>query len=147
MLRLFLLTAVLLGSGFLPALAAPAVTATANGAFKASLVEFFAAQPEAHGAIAKLVAVQRWPKVQGAVRWSLPKLRYLPKRVSLIAERGQGKTLRRWYVAVSVKWMADVVTLKEDISARAVLVSSMLMKERKNIAGLRGEVWQDASDV
>ena len=153
MLRLFLLMLALLCSGFSSALANPAgsvnsaVVRVPNEALQASLAEFFAAQPMAHGAIAELVAVQRWPKVQGTVRWSLPKLRYLPKRVSLIAEQGQGKTLRRWYVAVSVKWMADVVTLNEDISARAVLVRSMLTKERKNIAGLRGDVWSELSDV
>jgi len=144
MIRLVLLSALLLISSVSWAAGAEQGT---NVALQASLEVFFAAKPSANGAVAELVAVKHWPKAKGAVRWSLPNLRFLPKRVSLIAEQGQGKTLRRWYVSTDVKWMADVITLKEDISARAVLDSSMLMKERTDIAGLRGQSWQRASDV
>ncbi len=112
-----------------------------------SLAAFFAAKPTAHGAVARLVSVKHWPDIKGNVRWSLPALRFLPARVSLIAEQGKGKSLRRWYVTAQVKWLRHVVTLKNDVSARTVLDKSMLIKKTKNIAGLRGRVWTDMNDV
>lgn len=118
-----------------------------NPALKTSLTAFFAAKPSAKGAVAELISVQHWPNIKGKVRWSLPNLRFLPKRLSLIAEQGQGKSLRRWYVAAQVKWMADVVTLKHDVSARTVLDKSMLIQKRKDIAGIRAQVWTDIADV
>ena len=130
---------------FSPALGATEPTVDAE--LQQSLAAFFAAKPTLHGASAELVNVQRWPNIQGKVRWSLPTLRFLPKRVSLIAEQGHGKHKRRWYVPVHVKWMKNVITLKHNVSARSMLDRSMLIKQRKNIAGLRGQVWSDAADV
>ncbi len=112
-----------------------------------SLHAFFATKPQALGATAKLIKVQRWPDAKGNIRWSLPPLRFLPKRVSLIAEQGEGKHLRRWYVPVQVQWLRQVVTLKHDVSARTVLDKSMLKKAWKDIAGLRGQAWEDMQDV
>lgn len=134
---------------FMPHLlqAATPVQSGINSELQKSLTAFFAAQPMANGAIAKLIKVQRWPDIHGQVRWSLPNLRFLPKRVSLIAEQGHGKTLRRWYVSTQVRWIRKVVTLKHDISARSVLDRSMLQKEWKDIAGLRGQTWTDINDV
>lgn len=134
---------------FMPHLlqAATPVQPGINSELQKSLTAFFAAQPTANGAIAKLIKVQRWPNIQGSVRWSLPNLRFLPKRVSLIAEQGHGKSLRRWYVSTQVRWIRKVVTLKHDISARTVLDRSMLQKEWKDIAGLRGQTWTNINDV
>lgn len=116
-------------------------------ALKASLTSFFAAEPIVNNAKAELIGVQHWPNIQGKVRWSLPPLKYLPKRVSLIAEQGHGKKLRRFYVPVLVKWMANVVTLKQDISARTMLDTSMLSQTQTNVAGLRGRTWSNVADV
>ncbi len=127
--------------------AATPVQPSINIELQKSLTAFFAAQPKANGAIAKLVKVQHWPNIHGSVRWSLPNLRFLPKRVSLIAEQGHGKSLRRWYVSTQVHWVRQVVTMKHDISARTVLDRSMLQKEWKDIAGLRGQTWTDINDV
>ena len=129
------------------AFAAGQVNKADSEALQISLAAFFAAGPSANGAIAELVRVKSYPEIQGEVRWSLPTLRNLPQRISLIAEQGQGKTLRRWYVAAHVKWMKDVITLKHDISARTVLDRSMLIQKRKNIAGLRGQTWSSMDDV
>ncbi len=112
-----------------------------------SLTAFFASKPSAKGAVAELINIPRWPNTTGKLRWSLPNLRSLPSRVSLIAERGTGKSLRRWYVTAQVKWMRNVVTLNQDISARTMLDRSMLQLEWKNIAGLRGQTWSSLSDV
>ncbi|MDX8387686.1 MAG: flagellar basal body P-ring formation chaperone FlgA [Ghiorsea sp.] len=128
-------------------LAAPQATKAVNPELKASLAAFFAAKPSANGAVAELVSVKHWPEVKGKVKWSLPNLRYLSSRISLIAEQGKGKMLRRWYVAANVKWMKTVVTLKKDISARTLLDRSMLIQKRKNIAGIRGRVWARPNDV
>lgn len=127
------------------AIAAP--VSSVNAELKASLSAFFAASPTAHGAKAELIRIQTWPNIQGAARWSLPNMRYLPARISLIAEQGQGKSLRRWYVAAQVKWMAKVVVLNQDVSARTMLDRSMMHSKNKNIAGLRGDSWQHISDV
>ncbi|MDQ7002199.1 MAG: flagellar basal body P-ring formation chaperone FlgA [Ghiorsea sp.] len=127
--------------------AATPVPSGINTELQKSLTAFFAAQPKVNGAVAKLIKVQRWPDIKGSMRWSLPNLRFLPKRVSLIAEQGHGKTLRRWYVSTQVRWIRKVVTLKHDVSARTVLDRSMLQKEWKDIAGLRGQTWAAINDV
>lgn len=114
---------------------------------QSSLAAFFAAKPSAHGATAKLKSITHWPNIKGEARWSLPTLRFLPKRVSLIAEQGYGKSLRRWYVSANIKWMRQVVVLNKDISARSMLDKSMLTKKWKNIAGLRGQTWSNIHDV
>ncbi|HID36682.1 MAG TPA: flagellar basal body P-ring formation protein FlgA [Ghiorsea sp.] len=116
-------------------------------ALKASLTAFFAAKPMVNNAKAELIGVQHWPNIQGEVRWSLPPLKHLPQRISLIAEQGHGKKLRRFYVPVLVKWMANVITLKQDISARTMLDRSMLSQTQTNIAGLRGRTWSNIADV
>jgi|GEM_PF-1938956 len=127
------------------ATAAPAAQVDAE--LKASLAAFFAASPTAHGAKAELVSIKTWPNIKGPARWSLPNMRFLPARVSLIAEQGQGKSLRRWYVAAQVKWMATVVVLNQDVSARTMLDRSMMHSKTKDVAGLRGDAWQKVSDV
>ena len=114
---------------------------------KSSLAAFIAASPAMQGAKAHFVGVNQWPDIQGSVRWKLPALRQLPKRVSLIAEQGKGKSLRRWYVTAEVKWMKKVICLKSDVSARTVLDQSMLTIETKDVAGLRGQTWQATKDV
>jgi len=112
-----------------------------------SLAAFFATQPSAHGAIAKLVSMPKLPVVHGELHWSLPRLHFLPQRISLIAETGQGKQLRRWYINTHVRWMANVVSLKQDISARTMLDQSMLTITHTDIAGLRGQTWSSIADV
>ncbi|MDQ6989850.1 MAG: flagellar basal body P-ring formation chaperone FlgA [Mariprofundaceae bacterium] len=118
-----------------------------NTACKTSLMAFFASQPMVHGAVATLDNITSLPHIQGKARWSLPPLRFLSKRVSLIAEQGQGKSLRRWYVPVTLNWMKEVVTLNQDISARAMLSKDMLSVEMKNVAGMRGSFWSAKGDV
>jgi flagella basal body P-ring formation protein FlgA len=112
-----------------------------------SLAAFFATKPSAHGAVAELVAMPQLPKITGHIRWSLPRLHFLPHHISLIAETGQGKQLRRWYINTHVRWMANVVSLKQDISARTMLDKSMLTISHINIAGLRGQTWSSIADV
>ncbi len=129
-----------------PILVNAAQTAT-NPTLQASLTAFFASKPTVHNATAKLIHVQHWPNIQGKVRWSLPPLKHLSKRISLIAEQGQGKKLRRFYVPILVKWIANVVTLKHDISAHTILDKSMLTQTQTNIADLRGKTWTNISDV
>ncbi len=114
---------------------------------QASLAAFFAAKPQVKGITPELMKVQKWPNAKGTVRWSLPPLKSYPKRLSLIAEQGHGKHYKRWYVPVLVKWMADVVVLKQDISARTMLDKSMLSKTRTDIAGLHGHTWSNIQGV
>jgi len=125
----------------------PTTQQTEQYALQHSLAAFFAAKPTHMGAVAVLESVTRLPKTTGEVRWSLPRLRMLSQRVSLIAEQGTGKSLRRWYVPVKLKWMAKVMTFKLDVSARAVLDRDMVVSAEKNIAGLRGQVWTSKQDV
>lgn len=126
---------------------AEAATPQLDAAFKHSLSAFFASSPTALGAKAELINIANWPDIKGAARWSLPNLKNLPKRVSLIAEQGHGKMLRRWYVAAQVKWISKVVVMQKDVSARTMLDESMLSIQSKNIAGLRGNFWQHTADV
>ena len=114
---------------------------------QASLRAFFAAKPKAQGAVARLVKVRRWPDIRGQVRWSLPALRFLSSRISLIAEQGRGKQLRRWYVPVEVQWMRKVITLKHDVPAQTVLHQHMLRQTWANIADIRGQTWSTLQDV
>jgi len=118
-----------------------------ESALQVSLAAFFAAQPTHLGAVATLDHIRKWPAIVGKARWSLPRLRFLSKRVSLIAEQGQGKSLRRWYVPVILKWTTQVITLQHDVSAQAMLDSSMLVLAEKNVAGLRGQFWRNKDDV
>ncbi len=130
-----------------PAAALAAEPQHADKAMQASLAAFFAAKPMVANITPELVKVQKWPNTKQAVRWSLPPLKSYPKRLSLIAEQGHGKQYKRWYVPVLVKWMADVIVLKQDISARTMLDRSMLSKTRTNIAGLHGHTWSNIQDV
>jgi len=118
-----------------------------NTATQASLTAFFATKPIAHGATAELVSMPNLPNIQGKITWSLPNLHFLPKRVAIIAEQGHGKTMRRWYINTQVRWMAKVVTLNQDISARSMLDRSMLTKTKTDVAGLRGHTWSNIQDV
>ncbi len=126
-----------------PAFAQPAP----NNDAQASLAAFFAAKPTVHGVTAELVHMPTLPNIKGHIHWSLPKLHFLPRRVSLIAETGQGKQLRRWYINTEVRWMADVVRLKQDIPAQAILNKNMLTVSHAEVTGLRGQTWQNISDV
>ncbi|MDX8380821.1 MAG: flagellar basal body P-ring formation chaperone FlgA [Ghiorsea sp.] len=114
---------------------------------KASLTAFFATKPMVHGATVEMVSLPHLPDIHGEIKWSLPHLHFLPKRVAIIAEQGHGKTMRRWYINTQVRWIANVVTLTQDISARSMLDRSMLKKAKTNIAGLRGQTWTDINDV
>ncbi len=114
---------------------------------RASLSAFFATRPTIHGATAELVRMPRLPHIKGHIRWSFPRLHILPRRVSLIAETGQGKQLRRWYINAEVRWMADVVCLKQDIPAQTILDKNMLTVARMEVTGLRGQTWQNITDA
>jgi len=107
-----------------------------------SLQHFFKHGIYHQGAKAELIRVARWPDIKGKVRWSVPKINRHAKRISLIAEQGEGRFLRRWYVAVQVRWWANVVTVRQELPARTLLQASMLQVERKDIAGHVGAWWK-----
>ena len=112
------------------------------GTLKQSLNDFFVQGIHYQGATAELVRVMRWPDVKGAVRWSLPRISRPGVQLSLIAEQGEGHSLRRWYVPVQVRWWANVVTVRQELPIRSLLQASMLQIERKNIAGHTGTWWK-----
>jgi len=112
-----------------------------SGDFERSLHAFFAKGIEHEGAKAELIDIVRTPDIQGKVRWRLPVLNGHAKRLSLVAEQGQGRKVRRWYVPVKVHWWATVVTARQELPMRTLLQPSMLHVERQDIAGHRGAYW------
>ncbi|MDX8390311.1 MAG: flagellar basal body P-ring formation chaperone FlgA [Mariprofundaceae bacterium] len=101
---------------------------------KQSLHAFFARGVVLNGAEAKLIEVVRWPEIKGSLRWHLPPMRNHPERVSMIAEQGYGKQVRRWYIPVRVGWWSDAIVINNDVAARALIHKSMVQNERVNIA-------------
>jgi len=106
-----------------------------------SLDSFFAQGIHYQGARAELVRVMRWPDVTGAVHWKMPRMNRHAAQLSLIAEQGKGRALRRWYVPVQLRWWANVVTVRQELPIRGLLQGSMLQVSRKNIAGHIGTFW------
>ena len=121
--------------------------AQTDAAMRDSLNRFFAKGIHVDGAQAELVEVLRWPDAAGALRWSLPEMNNHPDRLSLIAEQGNGKTLRRWYVPVRLNWWARAVVAKRDLPVRSNLMPEMLTTARINVAGHFGSWWQKKSSL
>lgn len=119
----------------------------ADAALKASLDAFFARGVHMEGATAELQRVVHWPDTQGAVTWRLPKLKHHPARMSLIAEQGEGRRLRRWYVPVAVRWWAKAVVSRHDLPARSNLTPAVLTLARVNVAGHSGRWWSRIEEL
>lgn len=113
----------------------------ADGALKNSLADFFARGVRLHGATAELVRVIHWPDAKGAVVWHLPQLHHHPARMSLIAEQGRGRRLRRWYVPVQVRWWAKALVSRQDLPPRSRLMPSLLRLARVDVTGHAGRWW------
>lgn len=116
--------------------------AETDRATRDSIKQFFAQGVYVKGAKAELIEVLRWPNTAGKVRWRMPALNNHSARLSLIAEQGQGKSLRRWYVPVRLNWWAQAVVAKKDLPARSHLSANMLGVTRVNIAGHFGSWWK-----
>jgi len=126
----------------------PAVAdAETDKAMRDSIKQFFAQGVYVKGARAELVEVLRWPNTAAKLRWRMPALNNHSARPSLIAEQGQGKSLRRWYVPVRLNWWAKVVVAKKDLPARSRLSVDMLDVARVNIAGHSGSWWKKTSHL
>ncbi len=121
--------------------------AESDKALQQSLHHFFAQGVHWQDADAELIKVEQWPPVRGAVRWHLPRLHGHPKRIALIAEQGQGKHIKRWYVPVRVHWWSKVVVTQHSLSARTLLNKSMIKQARSDIAGHHGHIWKSVSDL
>jgi len=106
-----------------------------------SLQHFFKQGVVYDGAQAELIEVLREPNIQGKVRWILPSLRNHASRISLIAEQGEGRMAKRWYVPIKVHWWANVVTVRQELPSRSLLQASMLQVERQDVAGHGGVFW------
>lgn len=123
-----------------------ALSSSANAetdrATRDSIKQFFAQGVYVKGARAELVEVLRWPDTAGNLRWRMPALNNHSARLSLIAEQGQGKSLRRWYVPVRLNWWAQAVVAKKDLPVRSRLSANMLDVTRVNVAGHSGSWWK-----
>ena len=113
------------------------------GALQTSLQNYFKQGIYFQGAKAELVKVIRLPKIQGAVRWKMPRLSRHAGIISLIAEQGKGQHLQRWYVPVKLRWWANVVTARQELPIRALLQPSMLQVEYQDVADHTGHWWKD----
>ncbi|WP_157819187.1 flagellar basal body P-ring formation chaperone FlgA [Mariprofundus aestuarium] len=107
-----------------------------------SIKQFFAQGVYLHGARAELVEVLRWPDATEKLRWRMPELKNHPGQLSLIAERGQGQSLKRWYVPVRLNWWAKAVVARKDLPVRSHLTAEMLNIARINVAGHSGSWWR-----
>lgn len=116
-------------------------------AMHASLDAFFTHGVHVNGARAELISVQRWPETQGRLNWHLPNLRSHPGQISLIATRGAGTHVRRWYVPVRVHWWANAMVASRDMEARTIITSAMLEQKRVDIAGHAGRWWRDPQQL
>jgi flagella basal body P-ring formation protein FlgA len=129
-------------------LALPAAAdAETDRAMRDSINQFFAQGVQMKGARAELVEVLRWPDTAGNLRWRMPDLNNHSARPSLIAEQGNGKSLRRWYVPVRLNWWAQAVVVKKDMPVRSRLSADMLSIARVNVAGHSGSWWKKTSDL
>ena len=113
----------------------------------ASLHRFFAQGIVYEGARAELIGIVRQPKVEGKVRWVLPRLQRHSSRFSVIAEQQQANGVRRWYVPIRVHWWAKVVTARQELPARTLLQPSMLQVARQDVADHRGVFWRSAAKL
>lgn len=121
-----------------PAMAA----AESDRSMRDSIRQFFAQGVYLDGARAELVEVLRWPDASGKLRWRMPELaNQHPSRLSLIAEQGQGQSLRRWYVPVRLNWWAKAVVARRDLPVRSNLMANMLKVASVNVAGHSGSWW------
>jgi len=127
----------------LPAIA----NAEADRAMRNSIKLFFAQGVYLKSARAELVEVLRWPDTTGKLHWRMPDLNNHRDHLSLIAEQGYGKTLRRWYVPVRLNWWARAVVAKRELSARSRLTADMLDTARVNVAGHSGSWWQETAGL
>jgi len=124
----------------------PASAIAGNAA--ASLRDFFAKGVRVGGAQAELVSVEQWPAGLAdaeEIRWRMPAFRYHPERMYMIAEQGRGGHLRRWHVAVHLRWWAKAVVANTDLPARTLLNPASLARKRVNIAGHAGRWWRNAA--
>ncbi len=128
-------------------MSAPAY-ADETSALEASVYAFFAHGIVSEGARAELVHVVQWPEgISGSIRWHMPHLGKHPRRISLIAEKGNGKNQRRWYVPVQLRWWADAVVVKTDLPARTLLSRSLLSQKRVDVAGHPGRWWNNLNSL
>lgn len=116
-------------------------------AMQDSIRHYFGQGVYLDGARAELVEVMRWPDTVGKMRWRLPELTNHPVRLSLIAEQGEGQSLRRWYVPVRLNWWAQAVVAKRDLPVRSNLMPDMLDTARVNIAGHSGSWWEKKHEL
>ena len=116
--------------------------AETDRAMQDSIKQFFAQGIYSNGAKAELVKVLRWPGTTGELRWRMPELTNHPSRLSLIAEQGDGQSLRRWYVPVRLNWWARAVVTRKDLPVRSNLIAGMLDTARVNVAGHSGSWWE-----
>ena len=121
--------------------------AQADAALRDSIRHFFERGIVVDGARAELVEVLRWPEATGALRWSMPELNNHPERLSLVAEQGDGQSLRRWYVPVRLNWWTHAVVAKRDLPVRSNLLPEMLTTTRVNVAGHFGSWWRKAGEL
>jgi len=121
--------------------------ADADKAMEKSIHTFFASGIYSEGARAQLIEVAQWPDTDGALRWRMPSFSKHPSRMSLIAEKGEGKSRHRWYVPVRLRWWSEAVVAKSDLPARTLLTKSALTQKRINIAGHPGSWWKDSSEL
>jgi len=131
---------------FLILLSTP-VWAGVDGDMEKSLHSFFSHGVYSNGAKAELVEVLRWPDATGVIHWRMPHLGNHPSQISLIAEKNEGKILRRWYVPVRLRWWSDAVVAKTDLPARTMLTNTMLAQKRVNIANHTGTWWKDTNEL
>ena len=124
-----------------------AAGAQTDAALRDSIRHFFDRGIVVDGARAELVEVLRWPETTGALRWSMPEFNNHPERLSLIAEQGEGTTLRRWYIPVRLNWWTRAVVAKRDLPVRSNLLPEMLTTARVNVAGHFGSWWQKKSEL
>ncbi len=121
--------------------------ADTDSSMKESLHAFFARGVYSQGASAELLEVMSWPDTAGKMRWRMPTLHNHPARLSLTAEQGHGRALKRWYVPVRLNWWAQAVTTRQDLPVRSMLMPSMLDIKRVNIAGHSGLWWEQTDDL
>lgn len=124
-----------------------AAGAEADRAMRDSIRHYFAQGVYLDGARAELVEVLHWPDTNGRLRWRLPELGNHPARLSLIAEQGEGQSLRRWYVPVRLNWWARAVVARKELPVRANLMADMLAMARVNVAGHAGSWWTKPADL
>ncbi len=123
--------------------------AVADAAWQQSLASYIRHISLNDGSHARLIEVFHWPDTSGALHWKLPAhaAQQHPSRLSLVAEQGQGSTLRRWYVPVQLAWHATTVVASENLPARTLLTASHLKVSESNVTDHRDSWWQQPSHL